>query len=39
MEDAEDLTQETFLKAYEAFSKGAEVISPKGHLLSGAVYR
>ncbi|MBT9165122.1 MAG: ECF RNA polymerase sigma factor SigR [candidate division WS2 bacterium] len=31
-DDAEDLTQETFLKAYEAFSKGTKVSSPKAWL-------
>ncbi|MDI6744092.1 MAG: sigma-70 family RNA polymerase sigma factor [Thermodesulfovibrionales bacterium] len=28
-DDADDLTQETFLKAYEAFSQGTKVVAPK----------
>jgi RNA polymerase sigma-70 factor (ECF subfamily) len=31
-DDAEDLAQETFLKAYEAFSEGTKISSPKAWL-------
>ncbi|MDI6801015.1 MAG: sigma factor [Thermodesulfovibrionales bacterium] len=30
-DDAEDLAQDTFLKAYEAFSAGSKVSSPKAY--------